>query len=298
LPPLESVGVEGGGSVTAESKQELVPSALADGDGARAEWLVTHLSQMPDRGWHQVTADEPEWKQMAPLLEQFGFGPFATIMVMCGLNDFALTERAEVGYWPPIRKALEGQRLSGPPDLVTLLDPFFREEREASLKLTRLKRFLLSRLAQRLWESEPSAVVEHFQLIWTRLAETMRQTPEKKTIAFGMKCLGIALLIAGRNDFAFGDIPVPVDYRIRKVTAALGFRASADHEIRGLWHHVLRELQKRGKPVTMVHLDSLLWQLGGVPPVRWEAFLDDLGAPALGAALMPPHLASAPSVPG
>ncbi|ACY48218.1 conserved hypothetical protein [Rhodothermus marinus DSM 4252] len=226
--------------------------------------IVDILQQIPLEAWEHIVACEPEWHYMSDLLPSYGEGPFAVLMVTAGLNDFQLKGKAEKAYWPVLKKYLVQSPIPDrPEDLIPALAPFYAGERLPELKLRRLRRFLQSHLAQRMWLADASTMAPHFQTIWLKLARIMEQSPEQKTIVFAMKCLGIAFLIAGERNFSFEKIPIPVDFRVRMLTRRLTRRNLDDEAIRFFWNQVLQELQ-RTLPVTMIHLDSLVWQIGNL----------------------------------
>ena len=142
-----------------------------------------------------------------------------------------------------------------------MLKEFYARERLPDLKLKRLNRFLSSGLADKLWITESEDVAENFTGIWHELAGTMNQSRDAKTIAFAMKCLGISLLMAGESNFSFEKIPIPVDYRIREFTKRLGVSVENDNDVRAFWSQVLEGIRKRVN-INMIHLDSLIWQIG------------------------------------
>ena len=220
------------------------------------------LSEIPFEVWNRIVEEEPEWKHMHAFLENYGFGKFAVLMVVLGLNDYQLKGKAEVSYWPRIRALLENKPVpETPAELEDLLKEFYSNERLPRQKLRRLKKFLSSELARELWRSSPREVSENFVQIWYALADTMKQDREAKTITFAMKCLGIALLLAGESEFSFERIPIPVDYRVREFTKRLGVEFQDDEDVRRFWHAVLSEIRKVA-PINMIHFDSLIWQIG------------------------------------
>ena len=225
--------------------------------------ILEIFSQIPLEVWNKIVQEEPEWKNMREFLEKYGFSRFAVLMTAAGLNDFQLKGKAEVAYWPKIRELLESCK---PPeslsDLKLILSEFYSRERLPDLKLKRLSRFLSSRLAEWLWESSAKDVAENFVKIWYELATTMKQNRDAKTIVFAMKCLGIALLMAGETNFSFESIPIPVDYRVREFTRRLGIAVNADEDVRRFWNKVLEGLRRNGQRINMIHLDSLIWQIG------------------------------------
>lgn len=240
------------------------------------------LAQIPFETWIRVVEEEPEWRCMHEFLERYGFGRFAVLMIAAGLNDFQLKGKAEVAYWPKLRDLLERKNV---PDslgeMEEILTEFYVRERFSSLKLKRLNRFLTSRLAGRLWHSMPKDTAENFLGIWYELASTMKQNKDAKTIVFGMKCLGIALLMSGENNFNFERIPIPVDYRIREFTRRLGVSVKGDEDVRRFWSKILGEIRKRVS-INMIHLDSLIWQIGVLKKNEIEMYFSRFGLSELG----------------
>ena len=236
---------------------------MADGTTMRTrDEFVRLLAWVPGESWERMMTAEPEWREMERFLPGFGFGPFATMMVATGLNDFQLKGKADRMYWPPIRRRLEsGPAPASPKDLAATLAPFYEQERYASMKGRRLRQFLESRLANDLWQSTPAQVSTEFGRTWQRLAGVMNQGMEKKTIVFAMKCLGLALIMAGEYGFASELLPIPVDLRVRRLTEALGQPTASDDAVREYWADILADVRKTDPRVTMIHLDSFVWQV-------------------------------------
>jgi len=238
----------------------------------------TVLSLIPIEVWNKIVQEEPEWKHMRKFLESYGFGRFAVLMVATGLNDFQLKGKAEVAYWPKICRVLKAHKVPDSiQELKSILSEFYANERLPELKLRRLNRFLSSRLAEWLWNAEPKELAENFLKIWYDLAATMRQKKDAKTIVFAMKCLGIALLMAGESNFNFERIPIPVDYRVREFTKRLGVTVRDDEDVRNYWGRVLGKLRENGLEVNMIHLDSLIWQIGVLSEAEILDYFSKLG---------------------
>lgn len=226
------------------------------------EEFIRLLAQVPDRSWERIMTSEPEWREMEDFLPRYTFGPFATFMVTAGLNDFQLKGKADKAYWPPIRARLEEAEVPvSPAALVDLLRPFYERERYNELKVGRLYKFLRSDLAARLWQVEPQQVAEEFTDIWRRLAVVMNQGMEKKTIVFAMKCLGLTLIMADEYDFPSQILAIPVDLRVRRLSEALGCPTGSDNSVRAYWDAILAGVRATNPHVTMIHLDSFVWQV-------------------------------------
>ncbi|MBN1165506.1 MAG: N-glycosylase/DNA lyase [Methanospirillaceae archaeon] len=226
--------------------------------------VYSFFTSIPYPSWDLIVQNEPEWIEFKPFHERYSFGLFAVLMVMCGLNAYQLKGRAETGYFPAFRDILLNNRNPENPDeLVSILYPLYECDRLPKGKCSRLHRFVQSDLGERIWYSSPSEIEESFIRIWHDLAAVMKQKEDKKTVVFAMKCLGIALLMEHKMNFSFEAIPIPVDSRIRKITAALGGPDEPDRAVQQFWHQVIEKIREKDSTITMIHLDSFLWQVTG-----------------------------------
>jgi DNA-(apurinic or apyrimidinic site) lyase len=247
------------------------------------EKLSQIFSEIPWGVWEKIVKKEPEWQNMEFFLPSYGFGPFAVLMVVTGLNDYQLKGKADVAYWPKIHKVLEtSPPPSSPNELCSLLTPFYQNERLNKNKIERMERFLESPLCSILWKSHPKKVSEEFLNIWHELARTMNQDSSAKTIVFSMKCLGISLLMVGEYGFNFVPIPIPVDSRVMKFTNQLGFHITTADDVRRLWSDMLSILRKNDSRLNMIHLDSLVWQVASMSEYELRGYFRDLGISHLG----------------
>ena len=248
----------------------------------RFDEFVQLLAQLPAEVWQATVLEEPEWKWMLPLSKVWDFGHFAALFIVLGLNDYQTKGKADVGYWPKVVPLIyPGPVPRNTLQLVDILRPFFVKERFAQNKLKRLTHFLESSLCREIWTSNAASLAAGFGRIWRSLARTMGQQPTDKTIAFAMKCLALALLMVDEIGFDFGAIPVPVDSRVRSVSARLGLSGGDDATERERWRKVLDRIRKLHPDITMVHLDSLLWQIGTLSLREMESHLNKLGAGSL-----------------
>ncbi|NJE30095.1 N-glycosylase/DNA lyase [Thermococcus sp. 18S1] len=229
---------------------------------SKTEELGKILSTIPIEIWNKIVENEPEAK-LADQLPRYRFGKFATLMVMTGLNDYQLKGPAEEKYWPSLHRLIKENPVPETPEgMKNILSKFYTKERLKKAKLQRLDKFLDSYLAQELWTSNPEDVSNNFKKIWTDLSRVMKQKKSAKTIVFAMKTLGITLILVGYTDFDFSGIPIPVDVRVKRLTSEISGKDLADDDIRRFWNEVLREIKKTQPKVNMIHLDSLVWQIG------------------------------------
>jgi len=229
------------------------------------------LKELPLTVWETIVKRGAGYREMNTLAQRYPPGVFLTLMAVLGLNDYQLKGKAEVAYWPPLRKHLEALHIPNSlKELELILESFYQKERLPNVKVNRLRRFLKSSLARRLWNMTLKEVAKQLRGIWRELAFVMAQKPSDKTIAFAAKALAIGLLLLNETEFDFAGIPVPVDSRVKGLTPSL-----RDDQVRRFWDETLGRLRKKELNLTHLHLDSLLWQYGGATNKR--DFLIDLG---------------------
>lgn len=66
-----------------------------------------------------------------------------------------------------------------------------------------------------------------------------------------------------RCDFPSQTLAIPVDLRVRRLTEAPGGQIGSDASIRAYWDAILTEVRATNPYVTMIHLDSFVWQIAG-----------------------------------
>ncbi|ACB84397.1 DUF7664 domain-containing protein [Natranaerobius thermophilus] len=241
--------------------------------------VVDIFKDIPWDVWECIVKVEPEWVNMIDLLRYYDFGTFSTLMVVAGLNDFQLKGKAEKAYWMPLREQITNTSIpSTPYQLAKTLEPFYRKERHGQLKIERLHKFLNSNLANLLWNNQAQNVAKILPYIWRELAKTMNQDYNAKTIVFAMKCLGLSLLMVGENGFDFARVPIPVDIRVLKLTKNLGLcKECNESEVQRIWSDALKQLRNYYPEITMIHLDSLVWQIASLDKDQLKTYFEDLG---------------------
>ena len=239
------------------------------------------LSSLTPEAWDKALRRQPEWFGLEDRAGVFGEGPFAVLLTLAGLNAFQLKGRAETGYWTQLPEHICAMAsCPTPQDLAVQLEPFYLRERLHAQKVKRLHRFLNSPLAGRMWASTAADLAGTFPAFRPHLAGVMGQSATAKTVCYAAKCLGIALLICGESRFDASDLPVPVDSRILRLSTELRLCAPlTPAPVRTCWEQILKQIQKRSPHVTMIHLDSLVWQLAGLNADGRAAYLTDLGLP-------------------
>jgi DNA-(apurinic or apyrimidinic site) lyase len=262
-------------------------------DGAGAASLITQkrlaeiFAAIPWPVWESVVRQEPEWKYMACLLPRCGFGPFAALMVAAGLADYYLRGKADLVYWP----ALQNLLLAAPvprsaPELLDRLVPFYEKERDHERKVKTLQTYLTSGLARALRNDSARRVAAQFPQFHRDLAATLARSDDDNQIVFAMKCLGLSLMMAGENHFDARFLPLPGGSRQRRLTRKLGCDCAGQQAMREFWNEIFTFVRKTHRELSMIHLDSLLWQIAPLDRVELVVYFDDLGVRPVGARLV------------
>lgn len=249
--------------------------------------LTEVLCKIPLDVWLRIAKKNQEWIQLEPLHRKFHNGSFSVFMLTVGLNAYQLKGRAEVNYWPQLYECLRDQDSIPSIDILYgYLVEFYKKERLNAAKIERLARFLRSPLAEQLWIQSPQEIASSIYQIWHSLGNVMKQQLHEKTICFAMKCLGVSLMIANEYSFDFDDIPIPVDSRICKFTNSLGFDfAEKSRTIQYFWRDVLFSMQPTLPQITMIHLDSLIWQIAHYDRGEVISYFNDFGIGHVGRSL-------------
>ncbi|MEM2914465.1 MAG: N-glycosylase/DNA lyase [Candidatus Bathyarchaeia archaeon] len=105
-------------------------------------------------------------------------------------------------------------------------------------------------------------------ILWSKLAEILNSPMNKKTIVFSMKAFDISNLICHGDYLPFPlDIPIPVDFHIKRATISAGLldKYEDDELFRHVWSLVLRKVREKiGRNITLLRLDSIVWQIGKI----------------------------------
>lgn len=246
--------------------------------------LVNILSSVPIHIWNDIIKQEPEWIYFKDLNDLYRINAFALIVLTAGLNAYRIRGNAEKTYFPEIAKHLNNLKHRDDYFAIkrTFLN-FYKKELAYKSKIKRLNKFYDSELAKYLWNIDDiNEISKNFKDIWYKLSKTMNSKPRQKTIVFAMKCLGISLIMNGIYEFDFDDIPIPVDSRIKSFVKNLGIDFKNDEDIIAFFDIVLKSLKQNIPNLTMIHLDSLLWQIGKLDKENMRIYFANLNLEDIG----------------
>jgi len=242
------------------------------------------LKSIPKDTWDRIITKEPEYIYFKPLKEHYHFGAFAIIMLVSGLNAYQLKGKAQDKYFPVLKDYLVSN--SNKKDFEALREVFlgfYKKERSYKGKLKRVNRFFDSKLAKDIWEEQEAQFFKnHLKDIWQDLFRIMKAKSHSKTIVFAMKCLGVGLIVEGVSDFDFEGIPIPIDSRVRYFVRERLRLELKDQEILSFFEDILKSL----KNINMIHLDSLIWQIGKLSDDEIISYFRDLSEESTGKKLL------------
>ena len=69
---------------------------------------------------------------------------------------------------------------------------------------------------------------------------------------------------------------------MREFTRKIGVKVSNDEDVRSFWRGVLEDLKKIGVRINMIHLDSLIWQIGTLSRHEVREYFRRLGLSEVG----------------
>jgi len=227
------------------------------------------LSKVPEEKWMSLLERQPEYKmakEMVVKKKKYSkhFGPFVTFMAVAALNDYQIKGKDE-DYWYNLRNVLETSEVPKTMnELKKILISFYENERQASVKLKRLDKFFNTIVAEILWKSTPETVCGNIREIWCGLAEVDSEGRlYAKTVVFAVKAiLEVVYLYTGKLKCVPKTLPIAVDNRVKSLTANLvNFQKVSDSIVREFWSLVLDKIKERKISVSIIHLDSLVWQI-------------------------------------
>src|SRR5688572_23398848 len=96
--------------------------------------FVSLLCSLPPEVWMNTVKAGPGWTWMEPLSRKWHFGPFSTLFLMLGINDYQTKGKADIGYWPKIVPLIPAKPTTDHPMcLIEILKPFYEKERFAAV---------------------------------------------------------------------------------------------------------------------------------------------------------------------
>jgi len=193
------------------------------------------------------------------------------IALSAGTIDFQLGVGGAERFWSMLSVMADGfKELNSPDHIESLMRLFLNDPinaRNQNIKRNRIRKIFSSGFAEWYLNSY-ECLRKNPVLLWRKLAETLGSSMEKKTMVFSMKAFDISNLVCYGDylDFPW-DIPIPVDFHVKRVTVSAGLLDyyGSDDLFRYVWSLVLRRVRERlGRNITLLRLDSIAWQVGKI----------------------------------
>jgi len=211
---------------------------------------------------------EPEYSTIERLYREFEDTDLVQLLVTCATTqDFQLNGDAQA-FWQSLTDvSLEYGSLDSPDNVETILWEFMEKSVNArfnGMKSARLEKLLNSGFPE--WFLANHRNAEPFE-VWERLAGGIENEKRKKTVVLSMKIYDISHLIDTGEYLEFPyDIPIPCDLQVERVSETSGIVTSTEtSEVMAAWAEVMERVSERvGHPVSLLRIDSIIWQAGQV----------------------------------
>ncbi|WP_433632961.1 N-glycosylase/DNA lyase [Halomicrococcus sp. NG-SE-24] len=237
----------------------------------REERVKAVSEAIADIGYEGIVAFdqfEPEYNTIKRLYREFEDTDRVQLLVICATTqDFQLNGDAQA-FWRTLTDiSLEHGSLGSLTDVETILWEFMEEPvnaRFTSMKSARLEKLLNSGFAE--WFLANHRDVEPFE-VWEQLADGIENKKRKKTVVLSMKIYDIAHLIETGEYLEFPyDIPIPCDLQVERVSETSGITESTEtNKVMAAWTEVMERVsEKIGHPISLLRIDSIIWQAGQI----------------------------------
>lgn len=234
----------------------------------RVEAVSKAIAAIGHEGIIAFDTFEPEYNTITRLYDEFEDVNLVQLLVTCATTqDFQLNGDAQAFWRTLTQTALTHGSLNLLHDVREVLWEFMRKPVNArfnGMKSTRLEKLLNSGFPE--WFIKNHRDVDPFE-VWTHLADGLENEKRKKTVVLSMKIYDIAHLIETGEYLEFPyDIPIPCDLQVERVSIASGITDSTETgEVMAAWVEVMERVsEKVGHPISLLRIDSIIWQAGQV----------------------------------
>ena len=211
---------------------------------------------------------EPEYRAFSSLWEEFENEPLLALLgIGAGIIDYQLAGDAQ-RFWQDLEDtAIAYDSLEDIDDVENILDTFADADVNArfiSAKQTRIEKLFERGFAE--WFVDSYGMVAPL-MVWERLAETLDNAMDQKTVVFAMKVYDIVHLIVNDTYIDFPTlVPIPCNLHVRRMAEIAGIVADTDDEsVLRAWEEVASEVSMLiGQDISLLRIDSIVWQSGQI----------------------------------
>lgn len=234
----------------------------------RVEAVADALASVGYDGIAAFDRTEPEYGTLELLYNEFENESYVKLLAICAATqDYQLNGDAQ-RFWSELDDVVHQYgAIECTQDVRDVLGDFM--EKGVNARLNQQKRERLVKLFESGfddWFVENHDSVEAVE-VWNQLAESMEANRQSKTVVLAMKVYDIAHLIqhGEYREFPY-DIPIPCDLQVERVSVTSGITDSkGSEEVMEAWSEVMeRVTQRLGRPVSLLRIDSVVWQAGQI----------------------------------
>ncbi|OUJ18425.1 8-oxoguanine DNA glycosylase [Methanonatronarchaeum thermophilum] len=210
--------------------------------------------------------NEPEYKTFKKILEKHPEKYTALLGISTGLVDYQLNGNAQE-FWQTLEKiTTKNNQINSIQKIQKTLDEFMDEKVNArinNMKRKRLNRFFNSSFPKWFIETYPN---HKPTVVWEKLAKSMNNHKEMKTIVFAMKVYDIINHIQHNTYLEIpAETPIPCDIHVKRVAKTSGITNQNQENVKKAWNEVAKQInQQTNQNISIFRIDSIIWQLGQI----------------------------------
>jgi N-glycosylase/DNA lyase len=234
----------------------------------RVDAVADTVAALDTDGITVFDESEPEYEFLTAACERFDdHGAVALLSVLAGTQDYMLNGDAQA-FWEALSETLsEVDTLSSVSDVNSVLDTFMDEPVNARLdeqKRERLRRMTQAGFHEWFLDTYPD---HDPQTVWERIADALDTAASKKTVVMAVKVYDVfSLVTTGTYLDLPPTIPVPCDVQVQRIAQSSGITDTDDEEdVMNAWQAVTQRVNDAlDEPVSMLRIDSIVWQAGQI----------------------------------
>ncbi|MGC8582884.1 MAG: N-glycosylase/DNA lyase [Thermoproteus sp.] len=221
-----------------------------------AEEIALLLRKIGLKAILDLEKEDPQYKSVCRLCGNRGEPDTARLVMMNALISYRLTGKGEEHwhYFADFFSRRKGNDICEEFIQYIKTSPYLAIGRDIRIKRIR-----------KVCNYDPDII--DLSKTWRDLARLLGSDGEAKTVVFTVKMLNYVYMCCRGVDRALpNDIPIPVDYRVARLTACLGLIKAGPEEalrrreeVQRIWSEIA---ERSGVPP--LHIDTLLWLAGRV----------------------------------
>ncbi|RZN60469.1 N-glycosylase/DNA lyase [Methanonatronarchaeum sp. AMET6-2] len=233
----------------------------------RIEELAHSIAELKPEEITKFDKKEPEYKAFTRILENNPIEYTSLLGITSGLVDYQLNGNAQT-FWKKLERTTnKHEPINTIQDVQETMDSFMKAKVNARInnnKRKRLKRFFNSSFPNWFINTYPNHEPTE---VWNKLAVSMNNNREMKTIVFAIKVYDLINHIEHGEYLEIPpETPIPCDIHVKRVAKTSGITEDKDEKkTKKAWSEVTRQInQKHKENISILRIDSIIWQLGQI----------------------------------